>query len=39
MISSIARNFKLKMTLVLKTSAMLMNKHMVGGTVFHIHKF
>ena len=33
--SSIARSFKLKMTLV----TIIMNKHMVGGTVFHKTQF
>ena len=38
LMSSIANCFKLKMTHVLKKSTILMDKHMVGGTVlFHIN--
>ena len=38
MMKSIARSFKHKTTLVLK-STILVDKQMVGGTVFHKHNF
>ena len=39
MMSSIARSFKLKMTLDLKKGTILMDKQIVGGTVSHKHNF
>ena len=39
MVSSIASSFKLKMTFVLIKSTILIDKQMVGGTVFYKHNF